>query len=254
MGSDITRRSRRLRQIRRHERFEFEGTCKVIWKDANGNDKYVRVQGRDISKGGMRLIMPEALPLGTRVSVRAEQYRLDGPATVRICTRIDDYYITGFEFQGGLTPRALLMKPPPANGPQEVSARTSSADGSGSTGGPSGNSKHQSVHAAEELPVPAAPAAASASALVLQTADSAPAFAPCATNPGAGAFPVTSGATPRVSVPPPSSKPVLRVGDSIALSIRPGAAKALQPDSATMQRLQELSRRMEASEKGIKDA
>lgn len=70
----------------------------VIWEDAAGQTRSLRVRGLNVSKSGMRIESSEQMHAGVPVSVQAERHELCGKATVRNCTRRGTGYLVGLEF------------------------------------------------------------------------------------------------------------------------------------------------------------
>jgi hypothetical protein len=75
---------------------------KIMWCDSSGHDKFANVMALDISEMGMRLKVPEALPVQCCVSMRSEKLKLHGQASVRHCSRLGTNYAIGFEFARGV--------------------------------------------------------------------------------------------------------------------------------------------------------
>jgi hypothetical protein len=70
----------------------------VVWQDARGQNRSIRVRGLNVSKSGMRIESSEEIDPGAPVSLRAERLDLSGKATVRNCTRRGSAYVVGLEF------------------------------------------------------------------------------------------------------------------------------------------------------------
>jgi len=89
--------------LRRQNRQACEHQVTVIWRDAQGENKFATARAVDISKSGIRLQMPEAPPLHTYVTLRAVKLGLVGNASVRYCLRkAGSKYAVGAEFTAGL--------------------------------------------------------------------------------------------------------------------------------------------------------
>src|ERR1700685_2230864 len=69
----------------------------VVWQDARGQSRSLRVRGLNVSKSGMRVESSEQLNPGSPVSLRAERHELSGKATVRNCTQRGAAYVVGLE-------------------------------------------------------------------------------------------------------------------------------------------------------------
>ena len=70
----------------------------MVWQDARGQSRSIRVRGLNVSKSGMRIESTEELHPGAPVSLRAECHELSGKATVCNCTRRGSAYVVGLEF------------------------------------------------------------------------------------------------------------------------------------------------------------
>jgi PilZ domain-containing protein len=88
--------------IRRNKRKSVSTRAEVTWQDRLGNDKFVNARCFDISESGLRLEMPEALPVQSQISLRSIDLRLHGRAAVKHCTKHGTKFILGVEFVGGL--------------------------------------------------------------------------------------------------------------------------------------------------------
>ena len=90
------------RDIRRNQRKPVSTRAEVTWQDRLGNDKFANARCFDISESGLRLEMPEALPVQSQISLRSIDLRLHGRASVKHCTKHGTKFILGVEFVGGL--------------------------------------------------------------------------------------------------------------------------------------------------------
>jgi hypothetical protein len=100
--------------LRRQDRRPCDHIITVLWRDPGGQDKCVNAKALDISEGGLRLQMPEALPKQGYVSLRAPKLGLLGQASVRHCSRNGgSKFLIGVEFTAGLrwTPNGLWIQP-----------------------------------------------------------------------------------------------------------------------------------------------
>jgi len=89
--------------LRRQDRQLCEHKITVTWHDAGGQNKFAIARVMDISKSGIKLLMPEAPPLHSYVTLKAIQLGLLGNASVRYCVRTAaSKYAVGAEFSGGL--------------------------------------------------------------------------------------------------------------------------------------------------------
>ena len=70
----------------------------VVWEDARGQSRSLRVRGLNVSKSGMRIESSEEMHAGVPVSLQAERHELSGKATVRNCTKRGSGFLVGLEF------------------------------------------------------------------------------------------------------------------------------------------------------------
>ncbi len=98
--------------LRRQERQPCEHQVTLMWRDTRGDNKFATVRAVDISKCGIRLQMPEALPLHAYVTLRATKLGLLGNASVRYCRRTAaSKFAVGAEFTAGLQWREASAEP-----------------------------------------------------------------------------------------------------------------------------------------------
>jgi hypothetical protein len=88
--------------LRREERSQAPATIRVSWRDSHGVDKFATVKTHDVSPSGLRLELPEAVPLRTLVILQSTALGLHGTASVRSCVSQKGRYVVGLEFTGGL--------------------------------------------------------------------------------------------------------------------------------------------------------
>lgn len=89
--------------LRRQDRFPCAHPVTITWRDARGDNKFATARAIDISKHGIRLQLPEPLPIQAYVTLRATKLGLLGDASVRHCVRATGYkYAVGAEFTAGL--------------------------------------------------------------------------------------------------------------------------------------------------------
>ncbi|MGO4882846.1 MAG: J domain-containing protein [Bryobacteraceae bacterium] len=70
----------------------------VVWEDARGQTRSLRVRGLNVSRSGMRIESSEEMPVGVPISVQAERHELAGKATIRNCTKRASGFLIGLEF------------------------------------------------------------------------------------------------------------------------------------------------------------
>ena len=89
--------------LRRQERRPCSQDITVTWRDGSGDNKFTTAKTVDICETGIRMQMPEALPLHTYITVRAKKLGLLGNASVRHCFRTGaSEFSVGAEFTAGL--------------------------------------------------------------------------------------------------------------------------------------------------------
>jgi len=95
--------------LRRQIRQSCIVSVKVRWCDASGIEKFANASALDISQSGLRLKVPEPLPVHGCVALNSEKLKLRGEASVRHCSRLGGNYMVGLEFVREIrwTPPAL---------------------------------------------------------------------------------------------------------------------------------------------------
>ena len=92
---------------RRYRRIPYLGVVRVGWEDAQGYMKYAQTKCVDISAGGLRIELPEPIPMGSYVTVRADRINMAGRAMVRYKARHGAKFIHGLELSQRLREQAL---------------------------------------------------------------------------------------------------------------------------------------------------
>jgi hypothetical protein len=87
--------------LRRYPRFPYSGSIRIAWDDPAGYRKTVKAELLDLSEGGMRLSVPEAIPIGAYVFIDYPKLGISASASVRYCRRGVMKYAIGVEFTGG---------------------------------------------------------------------------------------------------------------------------------------------------------
>lgn len=90
------------KDIRRHRRVPLPGVVRVSWQDSGGNPRFANGRCIDLSASGMRLEMPEPVPLRSYVSVSAPKLGIVSNASVRHCARSGGKCVVGLEFSSAL--------------------------------------------------------------------------------------------------------------------------------------------------------
>src|SRR5713101_2905969 len=84
------------KDLRRHCRVPYASPID-IGSTTNGETKFVHATLLEISLGGMRVEVPEPLPIGTLVTLRADAIHLSGSAVVRHATHVGTKFMLGLE-------------------------------------------------------------------------------------------------------------------------------------------------------------
>ena len=94
---------------RRHPRISYIGPIQLMWDDKIGHTKCWRTKCVDISEAGLRIEVPEAIPIGAHVSLRSDRIDLAGFAVVKHVTRCGSRYHIGLELGPMLQGRASAL-------------------------------------------------------------------------------------------------------------------------------------------------
>jgi PilZ domain len=89
-------------ELRRHQRTAKSAPVQIIWKDRQGEDKFVNGRILDVSEAGIRVEVSDPLEKQTYVTLQSPSLGLHGSASVRTCARKGMKYIIGLEFSAGL--------------------------------------------------------------------------------------------------------------------------------------------------------
>lgn len=91
-----------MRERRQTDRQPFSARVRVAWDCAGGDPMVLPGFCLDISEHGMRLDVPQPIPLRSYVTVRVENLlvSIPGRGSVRHCTRKRGRYEIGVEFNG----------------------------------------------------------------------------------------------------------------------------------------------------------
>ncbi len=85
---------------RRASRSECSVAIRLGWTSTF--DKYAMGACVDISRTGLRMLISDPIPVGTKVSFKSDCLALGGSGTVRFCKRQTGKYMIGLDFAGGL--------------------------------------------------------------------------------------------------------------------------------------------------------
>ncbi len=97
------------RDMRRHQRIPYLGPVRISWEDEHGLSKYAQARCLDVSEGGLRIEVPEPIPVHSRVSLAADRINLAGSATVKNIARHGSKYILGLNLSQPLRDQALAL-------------------------------------------------------------------------------------------------------------------------------------------------
>lgn len=86
------------KNARRDERLTLGGNVRLIWQDVRGYEKFARGRCLDVSQSGLRMELPEAIPVRSYVIVRADSVGMAAHAAVRHCAPHRGKFIVGLEF------------------------------------------------------------------------------------------------------------------------------------------------------------
>ncbi len=86
------------KDLRKSSRVVLPGMVRLTWQDANGCQKFTRGRCLDLSASGIRVEVPEPIPLRSYVTVKLENVDLTSSASVRHVGRLAGKYWVGLEF------------------------------------------------------------------------------------------------------------------------------------------------------------
>ncbi len=92
------------KESRKDRRVALPGTILFSWQDPAGELKVARGKCLDFSRTGMRVELPQPVPLRTYVTVRSESAGLTFNASVRNCSISRGKSLLGLEFTCRLKP------------------------------------------------------------------------------------------------------------------------------------------------------
>ena len=90
------------KDARRHPRIPYLGRVRISWEGAEGVPKYTQGKCLDVSEGGMRIEVSEAIPAHSRVLVQADRINLGGSASVKHVARQGSKYVVALELHQAL--------------------------------------------------------------------------------------------------------------------------------------------------------
>jgi|SRR5579862_8721031 len=103
-----------MKDARRHSRIPYTGPITISWDDGR-EVRYTRGRCIDVAEGGLRIEVPQSIPQGTAISLRAERIRISGAARVCHTTRYGARYLIGVQLGQGMESAALAALSDPQN-------------------------------------------------------------------------------------------------------------------------------------------
>ena len=95
------------RELRRHPRLPYVGPVRICSEDARGQAVYGMAQCVDLSESGLRIEGQSRLPVGTYVSLRADQLNLGCSARVKRVAQQRSRYVLGLELSQPMPDKTL---------------------------------------------------------------------------------------------------------------------------------------------------
>src|SRR5437016_1019515 len=111
------------KDVRRRQRIPYLGRVRISWETANGDIKFAEAKCLDVSENGLRIEVPESIPVRTILSLRADLFDLAGSAVVKHVARHGSKCILGLELNQALHAQALAMLQEPWTLRKDVSAK-----------------------------------------------------------------------------------------------------------------------------------
>lgn len=87
--------------VRRHERHDLDAAIEVRSRDIEGQKVSATGSCVNISKGGLMMQVPRAIPVLSHVTFRIARLDFEGTGTVRHCGNTGAYCLVGVEFDDG---------------------------------------------------------------------------------------------------------------------------------------------------------
>jgi len=94
---------------RRGVRLRFQTAFGVFWNERAAQPKYLRAFCKEVSEHGLSLETSDPIPVGTRLSLRADSGALFGEARVKHLTKRGPKYILGVELSSCLMDEAFAL-------------------------------------------------------------------------------------------------------------------------------------------------
>jgi hypothetical protein len=81
--------------LRRHQRAPHPAKVRISWIHPDGLPRFAQARCCDISESGVRIEVPEPLPVRSNLLLHSDQMKLAGPAVVKHVTRLGAKYTLG---------------------------------------------------------------------------------------------------------------------------------------------------------------
>ena len=98
-------------ELRRYKRYPHAGKMRAGWEDAHGRAKFATAKCWDISEWGVKLALPEPVPLQSVIQMQSERFDFSGAGVVRHCVRFGASYLIGIEFSTRLKLQPEKLEP-----------------------------------------------------------------------------------------------------------------------------------------------
>jgi hypothetical protein len=82
---------------RRYERVAYNGPIRISWESERGEVMYAQGKCVDVSEAGLRIEVPEPVPVRTYITLRADRINVSGRASVRSVDRRGTRFVLGLE-------------------------------------------------------------------------------------------------------------------------------------------------------------
>ncbi|HLH00937.1 MAG TPA: HDOD domain-containing protein [Bryobacteraceae bacterium] len=86
---------------RRESRHPIDGSLRIRWQDEEGRERMCNAQLENVSRSGLRLHVPDRIPVRALVSCNDPRVGISGSGSVRYCNASRGKYVIGLEFTNG---------------------------------------------------------------------------------------------------------------------------------------------------------
>jgi hypothetical protein len=94
---------------RRDVRVRYHAAFYLLWDEQSCQPKYAKAVCNEVSEHGMSLEASQSIPVGSRLSLRAESGALFGGAVVKHSNKLGSMYVLGLEFGYSLLDEARAL-------------------------------------------------------------------------------------------------------------------------------------------------